>query len=829
MFRTMHADREGRLLADVSEYVKKHNVIYRSPVYAPQDGLPLGNGVTGGMVYHTSRALCQRVCRTDSFDGAKKPGRFGAWAHEWEEKSAALASCGLVRILDGVPGFAWEYLEDYDMTLDLGEAGIEMRSLSPLSSCRARGYGSFDAGCLVWEVSFSSPEPLERSVRLERYGSRAFIHGYETLSRDPACRLDGVTARVTGGGMLVTQKLQGTAFTTAVRVDCPGARYAVLNSRETACLLPASKEISFRVLIATALSSDGGDTEAEALARLSAAAEEGSESLYQKHLDRWRAFWNRSFLSVEDEFAEFLWYFNRYQFGSAGYGSFPPSVFGSLWTAFGDARNWGHFYHWNDQMQFWPVDVWDQGELAESYFAFRRRMLPKAEEDCRALHGADGAWFSDIASAEGDQAAEPDTRRNMTCGAMIALQMYRHWRHYPDRDFLLNTAYPVMEAVASAYRSLLKAGADGKLHLRDATALEGYLHMDDTLTDWAMIRALYGALLDIAEEAGVGEEKQEGWRELLSLLYDPPTVNENGKTFFAYGRRPDGSAVRDAVYPESGMAVGSVGALFPVFPASLYGLGLGKDPWTVMAGNTAETFRTHLSSVGWDPAGIAFARLGWEKETREFIRDALRKYVVYPSGLTHYSPGELDSLYLPRAIPADAEDTPWGELHEKDRGERVTLHSGRFTHFYSEPMGVISAALNESLLQSHADGVRVFPAASEGLFRLHAEGDFMIVSEKRDGRVLYVSAESRRGGLFKLVSPFPGAECVRSEGQDIPFELLEQNGERTLLILTEPGRFYLVFSRTHHVDGSYPTRVPSEINREPRTFGNRVIGVPRDF
>ncbi|MBR5742286.1 MAG: hypothetical protein IKX85_00680, partial [Clostridia bacterium] len=524
---------------------------------------------------------------------------------------------------------------------------------------------------------------------------------------DPSRRLDGVTARVTDGGMLITQKLGGTVFTTAVRVDAPGASYRVLNSREVLCTLPRAKEISFRVLIATALSKDGGDTEKEALARLSRAAGEGTAALYQKHLERWKSFWDHSFLSVEDEFAEFLWYFNRYQFGSSGFGAFPPSVFGSLWTAFGDARNWGHFYHWNDQMQFWPVDAWDQGELAESYFAFRRRMLPKAKEDCLALHGAEGAWYSDVASADGDQAAEPDTERNMTCGAMIALSMYEHFRHYPDREFLEKTAYPVMKEVGKAYLHLLEKGDDGKLHLRDVTVLEGYLRVDDSLTDWAMLRALCRALSDAAKLLSLPEEEAAVWHELSDSLYNPPLAGEGEGAVFAYGRRPlDGSAVTDAVYPESGMGVGPVGALTPVFPASLYGLGSEDDPWRAAAERSAELLRTHLSSVGWDPAGIAFARMGWEKETRAFIRDALSKYVVYPSGLTHYNPGELHSVYLPRAIPADAEDTPWGELHEKDRGERVSLDSGRFSHFYSEPMGVISAALNESLLQSHADAVR---------------------------------------------------------------------------------------------------------------------------
>ncbi len=829
MFRTVHIDREGKLLADVSEYAARHDVIYLSPARRALDGLPLGTGSMGGLVYHTDRALCQRVCRTDSFDHARKEGRFGAWAHEWEEETTALASCGLVRIEDGAPSFAWEYLQDYRMHLDLGKAEIRAEASSPLSSFRARGFGSRESGCLCWEVSFASPEPLERRVVLERYGTRGFFHAYETVSRDPGRRLSGISSRALDGAMLITQRLSGTVFTTAVRVEGPGAVVRVKNSRELETVLPASDRISFRVLIATALSHGEEDTEKEALEKLSAASEAGFDALRAAHRARWKELWNRSFLSVGDEFAEFLWYLNRYQFASAGFGAFPPSVFGSLWTAFGDARNWGHFYHWNDQMQFWPVDAWDEGELAESYFAFRRKMLPKARADAKALFGIDGAWFSDIASAEGDQAVEPDTARNMTCGSMIALSAWRHYRHYPDREFLLETALPLMKAAADAWRGLLAPGEDGRLHLRDVTALEGYLMLSDTLTDWAMIRALFKALLSLPPEAGLSGEEREAFEALLEKLYEPPTVEKEGKTLFAYGRRADGSPVVDAEYPESGMGVGPVGALMPVFPASLYGLGSEEDPWSGIARESAAALKAHRSTVGWDPAGIVFARMGFREETRDFIRDALEKYVIFPSGLTHYNPGELESPYFPRMISPESQSTPWDELHEKDRGERVRLDPVRFAHFYSEPMGVLSAALNESLLQSHAGHVRVFPAAGDGLFRLHAEGDFMVTAEKKDGRVLYVAAESRRGGLFTLQSPFSSAETVRSGREEIPFTSETRAGERFLSFPTEAGRTYLIFSRDLHIDGSYPTRVPLSPACGPKTFGKRTVGLPRDF
>ena len=827
MFRYTYIDKAGNLLCDVSEYVRKHNVVYRTPAMLPREGLPLGNGFMGGLVYHTDRELCMRINRTDSFDYARKPGRFGAWGHEWEEECTTLASCGTVKISDGTPAFAWEYLDDYENTLDLGRAEIGMRSETPFSSWRAKGYGSPDDRVIVWEIEAESEEPLARTVRLERYGTRGFFHYYESFTRETSRRLYGVEAKAADDCMLVTQKLNGCVFTTAVRVECEGARYQVLNRREAECVLPKAEKAAFRVVIATALSTCGEDTGAEAVRILNAAAERG-EDVCRSRLEWWREYWNRSFIQIEDDFAENFYYINRYQFGSAGFGSFPPSVFGSLWTARGDMRNWGHFYHWNDQMQFWPCDAWDQGELLAPYFAYRRRMLPKAIDDGREIHGADGAWYSDISSADGDQAVEPDTAGNLTCGPMIALQMYRHYRHFPDRQFLLETAYPVMKACADLYLNLLRKGADGRLHLRDATALEGYLYLDDTVSDWAMIRALMKALSDVADEAGADDGLRAAWKDCLDSLYEPPVIETEGVRSFAYGRHPDGTPCTGGEYPEGDMGMSGVGTLMCVFPGSTYGKYTEDEPHCGIVKDMVRLLAEGKYGAAWYIDLSALARFGYADALWAKIRGFTENAAMYPNGLVQ---GDGGDFFTARAIPPGTDHTPWGEMHEKDRGERVVYRSDRFFHCYTEPEGGICTAVNDSLLQSWEGIIRVFPAAGDGVFSLHAEGDFMVTAQKTDGKVRFVSIESRRGGRVTLQSPFGGCECVRigGEGREQAFDAEETGEQRLLRFETEAGRTYIVFSRRDHIDGSYPTRIKSKPNTGLKHCGKNTIGRARDF
>ena len=68
MFRNVNIDRNGTLLCDVQEYARRHNIVYETPAKKVCDGRPLANGIMGGLVYHTDRELCMRICRTDSFD-----------------------------------------------------------------------------------------------------------------------------------------------------------------------------------------------------------------------------------------------------------------------------------------------------------------------------------------------------------------------------------------------------------------------------------------------------------------------------------------------------------------------------------------------------------------------------------------------------------------------------------------------------------------------------------------------------------------------------------------------------------------------------------------
>jgi hypothetical protein len=116
-----------------------------------------------------------------------------------------------------------------------------------------------------------------------------------------------------------------------------------------------------------------------------------------------------------------------------------------------------------------------------------------------------------------------------------------------------------------------------------------------------------------------------------------------------------------------------------------------------------------------------------------------------------------------------------------------------------EHLGLLSTTLQDALVQSvsrrpgEPEVIRVFPAWPkqwQASFRLLVRGGFLVSSAAREGEVLLVEIESRRGETCRLRNPW-GRPC----------NLLETDGETqvlsgdTLPFDTKPGKVYRIVLR----------------------------------
>lgn len=522
MYQAIHYDDHGPM-TDPCRYLRRHDLVYRRPALRPYDGVPVGTGDAGGLLYQTAYGLELTVNHADALDYAPD-GAMQAWAWEAEERQTAPVSCGHLSIRSTLPIFDWVYLEAFEQRLILSTASIEGRAKTPFAEASWKLYAPREPDVLVLELEIEQTEEAALEIQIDKWPSPSFFHHYEQILDIHDKNLYCVRAEANRDALLVTQALRRCR--TALAVSC-GGEPEQLNSHAVCCRFPKQKRHRLTLYLAARASAEASVRE-NTLAALTAAKD--APSLWQTHCRYWQDFWSRSFLHLqENDYLENLCYLHLYQMGCGNLGK-NPLTFAGLWGWFRDARNWGHFYHWNHQQNYWGLYAVGHGELCENYLDYRFRMLPHAIADAKRLFGVEGAFYSDISNLNGFQAIEPDTVRNLSVGAQIALDFYRRVRYQPDEVFLRERALPVMTACAEFYQNLLELRG-GVLQLRGgSTAFESYWNLEQNLVDQVLLRALFHALLTL-NDAYALDLDAAGYQAVLDRL--PPlqteTVLHNGE------------------------------------------------------------------------------------------------------------------------------------------------------------------------------------------------------------------------------------------------------------------------------------------------------------
>ena len=254
----------------------------------------------------------------------------------------------------------------------------------------------------------------------------------------------------------------------------------------------------------------------------------------------------------------------------------------------------------------------------------------------------------------------------------------------------------------------------------------------------------------------------------------------------------------------------------PVFPSNVVGL---KDRGTDLfdaAVTTAKTIRSHTtSSNSWDPEPIVLARLGLTEEVDTYLYEFPSNWQFYNNGFMHYGPtiGFLPVANLPfaRTMVLNAENP---------EAPKFCAETFPFRHMGLEPLGVLSATMNERLLQSHDGVIRIAPAYGKrsARFKLHAVGGFEVMAQIREGEAEFVAIRSRFGKPLRLENPWQAAFCG-----DVCYE------EKEICLATEAGATY-VFTPTAEANFASEAEAP-EANRAPKARPDRfaMLGMERCF
>ena len=445
-----------------------------------------------------------------------------------------------------------------------------------------------------------------------------------------------------------------------------------------------------------------------------------------EHQAWWTAYWDKSSITLPDKVLENQWYMEMYKFGAASRKAAPPICLQAVWTADnGQTPPWRGDFHsdLNTQLSYWPGYAANHLEESEVFTDWLWQIKENSEAFTKRFFGVNGLNVACIATLEGKPIGgwSPYSHQPTTAG-WLAHHFYQQWKYSLDEAFLQNRAYPWVKQVARYFEELSVKGANGLRKLPLSTSPE---INDNTLQAWftgitnydlANIRLTYTAAAEMAEALGLSAEAAH-WRKQLS---EWPTfaADSTGLTI-----APD--------YPLA-ESHRHLSHLLAIHPFGLLDVSQGAE-----ADRLVRRSIHHFEEQGVDMwVGYTYAWLA-NMKARVFDGDAAARAL-------HIF---IKAFCAPNSFHLNGDQLQEG------------YSTFDYRPFTLEGNFACASAIQEMLMQSHSGVIRVFPALPAGWrnasFRsLRAVGAFLVDADYRDGRVQRITVRSEKGGLLKLYNPF---------------------------------------------------------------------------
>ncbi len=812
-------------------------------------GLPIGNGDLGALVWCEPRKLCIAFNKCDLWDDS--PDEEDGYKNhpdggEYEGHTSLRHGCR-IEVELGLPLMDSWYLKEFEARLDLSRGMVTIRSETPFGSFTARAYVSASAEALVLECRVKAEESIVPRVSVERWGSRSSQMWYALYDRDSSRGLGGTTAERHGESLLIHQRLRKLDFAAAVSAQVGGKAIdpCIAHSRGGIFEPERSTSHDMLVLATIANSEEVDDVRQSAREILAAAAHRGARKIEAEHVRAWRTFWARTYLQTHDGMIDNLWYLAIYYAASSQRGRYPGLFTQALWSWNRDFQPWTHYFHWNQQQLLWPLASAGHPELMQAYLDFRFAQLPMAMT-MASRHGKPGAYYGDVSDRNGHMAYHP----NRTPGGQIVADFRRKYQYDGDREYLLEKGWPVIREVARWHMGMLERKDDGLYHTTPAWGYEGGNMLRDCTSELITTRRVLEFATVCGEWFAHDAAETATWRHALERLAPLVTMESPvnpGVTIFAAGYQK-GIEKRAGQLLCGGFSEGDAeewaepkatcahdpkrwGQIFsdvetsPVFPDGRVGLSDRGTPLFDMAVATAREANLHWTKR------IVLARLGLADELWEDLAKLGDKWSC--NGITCDDKGywSTSGVADPALNPRDYKDKDY-ETHpdwEPFKQSRIPLRMFEFRRFGLERIFVLAAAVGEALLQSHDGIVRVanaLPPEAPFAFTLLAVGGFVVSSEGKGSRPEWIHILSSRGGPCVVANPWgDGAwllDLCRRAPQQVAGELLRFD--------TVAGGGYCLSPEPVSPDTWYCRPESIVPNKGPKTNGGALtLGIPRMF
>jgi hypothetical protein len=405
----------------VRAVVSRADLVYNSPVARSEEGIPIGNGRMGTLVWTTPSALKFQINRVDIQPINKDTQSF------FERNTDYMGGAGFVDLdLAGAGPDVFtaegtsQRLSVYEGRLDVKAGGVTARMLA---------WHERDVIAIEVDDRRSVPEPIQINLRMLRSASQYFGGAMEKMLADRivAVRTREHTAHsqisARDGRILLTQDFEEGAHRakSAVAIALLGRRTLTrfANETEVRIVSPAERgRVVILIASAASLSADD-DIAAAALSNLDAAAAKSFDDLTGDNAEWWHAFWQRGTIALHsaDGVADYVaenYHYYLYLMAATSRGAFPPKFNGMLWNTAGDQRPWGT-QHWfaNLSCYYEALFAANRIDLLDPVFSMYSGMYDSASAAARQQWGSEGIYIPETVWHDGLAALPDDIAEEM--------------------------------------------------------------------------------------------------------------------------------------------------------------------------------------------------------------------------------------------------------------------------------------------------------------------------------------------------------------------------------------------------------------------------------
>jgi alpha-L-fucosidase 2 len=699
------------------------DLMLTAPINSWDEAVPLGNGLTGGLLWGENNRIKLSLDRGDLWD--ERPAAGKDW---WKQRTWAR-------------GGDWESPYNGATPTKLPAGRLEIALPSDVSLQRfelnlatARGFAQLKSGQEI-ETFFSAAEPF----------SMIRIPGPSTVTVDliPAgAGKEHGNAGPSSGGAVAR-----LGYPPAERGRQGGAAWFVQTAAEGLkyCVCVETRHTSTQTVLAIAITSnrntvgasDAADPLAIARKHCKEALDEGYDATLRRHVAWWRTFWSQSSLTVPDPAVMRYYAFARYLYGAGSRRGAPPMPLQGVWTADnGGLPPWKGDYHndLNTQMTYIAYQTAGQFDEGASYLDFLWNLRPTFRQFAHDFYDTPGLAVPGVMSLAGQPLGGwKQYVLSPTMTSWSAHLFYLHWRYTADDKFLRTRAYPWCKEAGECLRALLKPDANGILKLLRSSSPEIFDNsprawlIPNTNYDLMCLKMQFLCLAEMADAIGKAEEAK--------------TWSETAKQLGGFHVDQGGALLMDAKTP------------LPYSHRHLSNL-MGIYPFNLITveGGTEDQRRIRASLESWDRLGTSQwcgYSWAWMSCLRARVGDAdaaLRDLHVF-----------IEAFVLRNGFHCNGDQTKKG------------YSSMHYRPFTLEGNFLAMQAVQEMLLQSWSptpgvrdrEVIRLFPATPASwhdvsFTDLRAEGGHKVSARREGGVTTWFRLTAGKDGVVRVRDSFGG-------------------------------------------------------------------------